>query len=91
MKSVDVSPSVDSTEYKLYHVSASGHGKPLEVQVTLDGKSVTMELDTEATVSLMPVSTFQKLWPDRPLQESTTRLCIYLLTGTPSSVGDGRS
>ena len=44
--------------------------KPIRVQFSLSGKPVTMELDTGAAVSVMPVATFRQLFPGvtpRPL------------------------
>ena len=70
-------PCSDPPEYALHHVSVTGHSKPLEVKVTLDGKSLMMELDTGAAVSLISAATFYRLWPGRQLEESTTKLCTY--------------
>ena len=71
------SSSAIAEEYSMHHVSVAGQGKPLEVQVSVDGKSLCMELDTGAAVSLVSAETFQRLWPGRELQESSTRLCTY--------------
>ena len=78
VKTVQADPSSPSTaEYGLHQVSGAGKGKPLEIQVMLDSKSLCMELDTGAAVSLVSVETFHRLWPGRPLQVSSTRLCTY--------------
>ena len=38
---------------------------PITVCITLDGKPVTMEVDTDAAKSKMPEKTFRELWPRR--------------------------
>ena len=50
----------------------------------MDGKPLTMELDTGAAVSLVSESTYQEYWPDRQLQECKTRLSTY--SGEPLGV-----
>ena len=70
-------PCSDPPEYALHHVLVTGHSRPLEVKVTLDGKRLMMELDTGAAVSLISAATFYRLWPGRQLEESTTKLCTY--------------
>ncbi len=37
------------------------------MHVTLDGKLVDMEIDTGASVSLMPENVYTQLWPGRSL------------------------
>ena len=59
-------------EYPLYCLSDAGRSKPINVEVVVDGKPLTMELDTGAAVSLVSESTYQEYWPDRQLQECKT-------------------
>ena len=46
--------------------------------MTLDGKPVTMEIDTGAAKTIIPEKTFHKLWPGRGLDETAVRLQSYL-------------
>ena len=71
-------------EYPLYCLSDAGRSKPINVEVVVDGKPLTMELDTGAAVSLVSESTYQQYWPDRQLQECKTRLITY--SGEPLGV-----
>ena len=64
-------------EETLCHVRSknSTSSPPIEVEVKMDDCLITMEVDTGASMSLMPVSTFKILWPRRGLQQSDVRLC----------------
>lgn len=46
-----------------------GQGKPMGLNVLIDGKDLNMELDTGAAVSLMSEATFHSSWPGRQLQD----------------------
>ena len=50
---------------------------PIKVQVILDHCSVPMEVDTGASVSIMPETLYRQLWPRRGLKETTIRLQTY--------------
>ena len=71
-------------EYPLYCLSEAERSKPINVEVVVDGKPLTMELDTGAAVSLVSESTYQEYWPDRQLQECKTRLSTY--SGEPLGI-----
>ena len=66
-------------EETLCHVRSknSTSSPPIEVEVKVDDCLITMEVDTGASMSLMPVSTFKTLWPRRGLQQSDVRLRTY--------------
>jgi len=51
--------------------------KPLKVEVKLDGKPLSMELDTGASVSLVSEATFRSLYKYRPIRQSGVRLRTY--------------
>ena len=51
--------------------------KPYTVEVQLDGKSLSMELDTGACISLVSQTTFSRLFPDKQLQPLTAHLSTY--------------
>ena len=50
---------------------------PIKVHMELDHCSVPMEVDTGASVSIMPETLYHKLWPRRGLKETTIRLQTY--------------
>ena len=43
----------------------------------IDGKSVSMEINTGAAISIMSQESYKELWPDRDLKESKARLRTY--------------
>ena len=51
--------------------------RPLEVSLQIEGQPLVMELDTGAAVSLVSECTYRRLCPNKPLQETTTRLRTY--------------
>ena len=51
---------------------------PITVRVKLDDRTVDMEVDSGASLSLMAESTFNRLWPGRSLLPSSVRLQTYL-------------
>ncbi len=52
--------------------------------MSINGRDVTMELDTGAAVSLVSEMMFQSLWPDVSLQQASVRLQTY--SGDPLPV-----
>ena len=50
---------------------------PFRVSLMLDKLTVSMEIDTGATYSLVSETTYQELWPDRGLDKSIVKLCTY--------------
>ena len=59
-------------------------GKPLVMDLTLNGKQLTMELDTGAAVSLVSEKVFQSLLPESELAPSKLPLRTY--SGEPMEV-----
>ena len=55
------------------HVTAKSPNKPLEVDLKINGRDMSMELDTGAATSVVSEKTFQSLWPDVPLQQTSMR------------------
>ena len=69
----ETEPFLDDAIFKV-----QGHStRPITVTLELNGKSIVMEVDTGAAVSLMSVATQQKLFPDAQLQETTLKLHTY--------------
>ena len=70
-------PADPAPEYYMHKVTASAKPKPLEVQVSIQGKEVTMELDTGAAVSLVSEETFNSRWSGHQIQPTSIRLKTY--------------
>ncbi len=49
---------------------------PINIDITINGQKVTMEVDTGAATSV-PESLFSKLWPRRALEHTKIRLRLY--------------
>ena len=61
----------------LLHQTRGHLGQPLEMQVTINGQPLWMELDTEAAVSLVSKRTYNSVLPNCVLQPSNTQLWAY--------------
>ena len=64
-------------EYQLLNMTSPGKATPWNVAVDIEGITVSMQLDTGASKSLMSESTFRELWPGKNLSPSQVRLCSY--------------
>ena len=88
VKTVEQIPSSPQEQYSLYNVEDTTLPKPSEnpyrVTLLLEGKSVQMEIDTGASLSLVSEQTYQELWPSVPLQSTSMNLKTY--SGTPLKV-----
>lgn len=77
VRQVDESESETDSE----DILTVGHKKdrlpPIQVCVGVDNCSVTMEVDTGASVSIMSEAMYHKLWPGRSLSTSSIRLQTY--------------
>ena len=71
-------------EYQLLNITSPGKATPWNVSVDIEGITVSMQLDTGASKSLMSESTFRELWPERHLSPSQVSLCSF--SGEPISV-----
>ena len=75
-------------QYTLYQLDDTPLPKarenPYKVTLTIEGKSVLMDIDTGASLSLVSEHTYQELWSTVPLQETSVTLTTY--TGTPLKV-----
>ena len=67
----------ETEEYSLFRLGPADTGSPYKVMLQVDGQSVTMEIDTGATLSLMSEAIFIKLWPERSPDHSSVQLCSY--------------
>ena len=59
-----VQEQAESEEYSLFHLGPTTKGSPYNMTVDVDGRSVTMEVDTGAAVALVSEVTFRELWAD---------------------------
>ena len=66
-------------DYHLFNVQRvyPAPQKPLEVEMVLEGKPHTMEIDTGASVSLVSWATYQQLFKDKRMEESCLQLKTY--------------
>lgn len=83
---VDEDSADHGEEYPMFHIS-SGSSKPLHVTVTVNGKQLTMEVDTGASVSIINQETFELIREGQSvleLQRSAVKLQTY--TGEPIKV-----
>ena len=65
---------------QLFSIQEEGtrnHARPLTVLVTINGKSVMMEIDTGSAVSIMSDSLFSSVFQNSNLQKTETKLCNY--------------
>ena len=71
--------------YNLYNLEDAALPKSTEnrfkVTLTVEGKSVQMDIDKGASLSLISEQTYLELWPLATLQQTTIQLKAY--TGTP--------
>ena len=73
---VDQTEPPTKNEYPLFTISVS-QSTPIVVSVRINSKSVNMELDTGAAVSLISQDTYHQHWPQLELEESNTQLKTY--------------
>ena len=83
-KSVNNVQDDATDEYQLLNITSPGKATPWNVSVDIEGITVSMQLDTGASKSLMSESTFRELWPERHLSPSQVSLCSY--SGEPIPV-----
>ena len=57
--------NTSTPEYTMFSLEADQYTHPYVLELQLDEETVRMEVDTGASLSLMPLSTFRKLWPQR--------------------------
>jgi len=76
-KPVNAVAKEGTNKYELLNVTSPGKVSPWNATVDIEGVSVLMQLDTGASLSLMPETTFRELWPQRNLDSSEVRLSSY--------------
>ena len=78
----------DNESLPLYTVGG-GATPPIKVSLIVDGKSLTIELDTGAVAAIVSEKQYKDLFPHLPLQQSQVLLKNYLGEQLPV-VGDVR-
>ena len=69
----------DNEEYSLSAVrNTKDSTKPLVVSMFLNDKEITMEIDTDSFVTILPESTYRYISTE-PLHKSTIYVTLYLL------------
>jgi len=69
----------------LFHLEDTNSAEnPYKVTVNINGKTLTMEVDTGVSLSLVSEQTYRYLWPEAPVQNSSVKLKTY--NGTPLKV-----
>jgi len=73
-------------ESNMYYMSPASTGKsnPIQVSLKMDGQTVSMEVDTGASVSIISGTEHRRRWPGTSLRRSATQLRTY--TGEPLKV-----
>ena len=67
-----------SSEYALYALDVMAGSTPLfTVNILVNNVPFVMELDTGASLTIMPETTFCRHWPDRQLQSTSRKLRTY--------------
>ena len=64
-------------EYYFFNVESTKSIPPVKVEVVIDGKPVSIEIDTGVSPSIVSEATYKELWLDRPLLPSTVKLRMY--------------
>lgn len=67
----------DVTEPMMAIQSTNRYLPPLEVRVSMDNCSLSMEIDTGASRSVISEKQFRELWPNRTLKPSSVQLQTY--------------
>ena len=76
----------DDESLPLYTVGGGATPPPIKVPLLVDGKSLTMELDAGAAVTIVSEKQYKDLFPHLPLQESQVLLKTYSESSCPWSV-----
>ena len=62
VRTVEPVDSTDTEEYPLYQLTEQSGSKPIELSVEVQGKTIPMELDTGAAMSLISEETYKKFF-----------------------------
>lgn len=74
------------TRYEHWTIKSSKKSKPYSTKLEVDGKFLQMEIDTRASLTLIPEKTFRSYWRDADITESTIVWSSYNGPGELSPV-----
>ena len=63
--------------FALFHTPATGKSKPYFITMEVESRSLIMEIDTCASLSIISEQTKEKLWPSKRLVPTTAKLRTY--------------
>ena len=64
-------------EYEIWAINSSKKKKPYTVNIEVEAKSIPMELDIGASLTLVSEETYRSHWSDKLLRETKTQLYTY--------------
>ena len=70
--------SGDTTDYPLFVVWSRSKVPPIEITVRINDTPLTMEVDTGASLTLIPEQTLEQVLPNLSLSPSDAKLCAYM-------------
>ena len=73
----DDSEESDGEIGDLYHVSDSKNREPISLKIYLEGRPVTMGLDTGSEVSVTSEGMYLEYVHQIPLKDTSLKLCTY--------------
>ena len=77
VKTVEPSDISSVEEYPLHQLTENSGSNPIELNVDVQGETISMELDTGAAVSLISEKTYNQFFSDVSLKKSTVKLKSY--------------
>ena len=69
--------SPEEEEYSLFQMKTPQSNKPFQVEMVIEGHSLSMEIDTGAAFSLVAEDVYRQNWGDKSLTESKVNLRTY--------------
>ena len=77
VKTVEPSDTSSVEEHALHQLTEDSGCNPIELNVDIQGETISMELDTGAAVSLISGKTYNQFFSDISLKKSTVKLKSY--------------
>ena len=66
-----------ASQEEAFHTPATGKFKPYFIIMEVESRSLVMEIDTGASLSIISEQTKEKLWPSKRLLPTTAKLRTY--------------
>jgi len=77
VKHLEEEPSPEEEEYSLFQLETPQSNKPFQVEMRIEGHTLSMEIDTGAAFTLVAEDVYHQNWGDKSLMESKVNLCTY--------------